>query len=162
MLWCNLSNGEEILARLGHRDVNTLDSLNHPVENQLSDAKFEAALYEVLLPESSEIKVAPLLYNRIPRVVSEPSSYDPTDILGRRFCVFEAPEGTPQEWHDLEAEDKVRLNPLTLKSLAYGSCLPRVDSLPETGSLHACQTLQLQPSIYLYRPIPGRTHPEIL
>lgn len=107
VLWCDLSNGEEILARLGHSDVNKPDGESYPVDTQLSDAMYEAALYEVLLPESSEIKVAPLLYHRVPLVVPGPPSQDPTDILGRRFCVFEAPEGNPSEWHELNAEDKV-------------------------------------------------------
>ncbi|KAI7977527.1 hypothetical protein EIK77_000477, partial [Talaromyces pinophilus] len=106
-LWCDLSNGEEILARLGHSDVNKPDSESYPVDTQLSDAKYEAALYEILLPESSEIKVAPLLYHRVPQVVPGPPSQDPTDILGRRFCVFEAPEGSASEWHKLDAEDKI-------------------------------------------------------
>lgn len=106
-LWCKLSNGEEILACLGHSDVNKPDSESYPVDIQLSDARYEAALHEVLSPESSEIKVAPLLYHRVPQIVPGPSSQDPTDILGRRFCVFKAPQGNSSAWEGLDTEEKV-------------------------------------------------------
>lgn len=107
VIWCDLSNGERILARLGHSDINKPDRDSYPRHIELSDANYEAALYEILLPESAEIKIAPLLYNRVPQVVSGPPTQDPTDILGRRFCVFEAPEGFPNAWHELDADDKV-------------------------------------------------------
>lgn len=101
-----MANGEEILVRLGHSDINKPDRDSYPVHIQLSDANYEAALYEIF-PSDTEVKLAPLLYNRVPRVLSGAPSQDPTDILGRRFCVFEAPEGFPNAWYELNADDKV-------------------------------------------------------
>ncbi|KAF5017425.1 hypothetical protein F66182_10647, partial [Fusarium sp. NRRL 66182] len=116
-LWCELSNGEGILGRLGHSDVNKPDSESFPVDIQLSDARFEVALHGLFLPGSSEIKVAPLLYHRVPQVVAGAPSQDPTDILGRRFCVFEAPEGNPDAWRHFDDQDKIQI--VYLKQAAH-------------------------------------------
>jgi hypothetical protein len=59
--------------------------------------------------------IAPLLHNRMPRVVSGLATQGPPDILGRRFCVFGAPEGYTNAWYALDAEDKVLWFPISYK-----------------------------------------------
>lgn len=103
-LWCVLSNGEEILARLAKSDINEPYAKSLPIPMKISEAEYEVALYEVLYPES-DIRLAALLSNRIPQMHEEDAQ--PKDILGRRLCVFEAPEGEKNVWWDLGPEDKV-------------------------------------------------------
>ncbi|EED22309.1 conserved hypothetical protein [Talaromyces stipitatus ATCC 10500] len=104
-VWCVLSNGEEIIARLSKADINRPHEKSLPVPMQISAAEYEIALYEALYPEA-ELRLAALLYNRIPEL-HEGIDDDSKDIIGRRLCVFEAPEGRKNMWWELGPEDKV-------------------------------------------------------
>ena len=79
------------MARLARGDVNMPDFDGFPIERQVPEAQFEAAVDELLRPES-DIRAAHLLYYRVP--VKSPCTRlaTPPDLTGRRLFVFERAE----------------------------------------------------------------------
>ena len=77
-----------------------------PFEKQVSEVRFEAALYE-LLPSEPKILVSNLLYHRVPAQCEGPTLDRPRDVKGRRFFLFEKAEGEKNVWDDLCLEGKV-------------------------------------------------------
>lgn len=76
------------------------------VEKQAPEALFEAAIYELLRPES-DIRASHLLYYRAPIKHPGPRLAIPLDLTGRRLFVFEKAEGVNNIWEDLSANSKV-------------------------------------------------------
>ena len=94
------------MARLCRGDVNMPDFDGCPIEKQGPEALFEAALYELLRPESN-IKISHLLYYRAPVQHPSPRLAIPRDLAGRNLFVFEKTEGVNNVWNDLSANGKV-------------------------------------------------------
>lgn len=83
-----------------------------PIHRQITEAKFEAAAYELLRSEP-QILVSRLLYHRIPLQHVSPRIHIPQDILGRQLSVFERAEGEKNVWKILSSEEKVRVKYLS-------------------------------------------------
>ena len=94
------------MARLARGDVNMPDFDGFPIERQAPEAVFEAAIYELLRPES-DIRASRLLYYRAPVKHPGPRLAIPLDLTGRRIFVFERAEGVNNVWKDLGAKSKV-------------------------------------------------------
>ena len=94
------------MARLARGDVNMPDFDGFPIERQAPEALFEAAVYELLCPES-DIRISHLLYYRPPVKYPGPRLAIPLDLTGRRLFVFERAEGVNNVWEDLSANSKV-------------------------------------------------------
>ena len=77
-----------------------------PIERQVPEALFEAAVYGLLRPES-DIRASHLLYYRAPVKYPCPRLTIPLDLTGRRIFVFERAEGVNNLWEDLSAKSKV-------------------------------------------------------
>lgn len=77
-----------------------------PIERQAPEALFEAAVYELVRPES-DIRASHLLYYRAPVKRPGPRLAIPLDLTGRRIFVFERAEGVKNVWEDLSAKSKV-------------------------------------------------------
>lgn len=77
-----------------------------PIEAQIPEAKFEAAVYELLRSEP-DILASRLLYHRIPSLHAGPRLDSPGDIAGRRLFLFERAEGDNNIWSGLGSEEKV-------------------------------------------------------
>lgn len=77
-----------------------------PIETQVPEALFEAAIYEFLRSES-DIRASRLLYYRVPVQHPGPRLAIPSDLTGRRLFVFEKAEGMNNVWEDLNANSKV-------------------------------------------------------
>lgn len=78
-----------------------------PIEKQVPEALFEAAVYKLLHSEP-EIRASHLLYYRVPIQDSGPRLNIPRNLNGRRLFVFERAEGYNNVWDDLNADGKVR------------------------------------------------------
>lgn len=96
-----------MLARLARGDVNMPDFDGFPIHVQVSEVKFEAEVYKLLLFEP-RILASRLLYCRVPLQHVGPRLDHPQDIAGRRLLVFERAEGENNVWFDLRPEQKVR------------------------------------------------------
>ena len=94
------------MARLARGDVNMPDFDGFPIEKQSPEALFEAAVYELLFPES-DIRASHLLYSRAPVKHPGLKLTIPLDLTGRRLFVFERAEGVNNVWEDLSANSKV-------------------------------------------------------
>lgn len=95
-----------MVARLARGDVNMPDFDGFPVDEQAKEAAFEAAVYNLLRPESN-IRVSRLLHYRIPILHPGPKLSIPRDLAGRRLFVFEKAEGVNNVWDELCAASKV-------------------------------------------------------
>jgi len=103
-----LSNQLDIVARLARSDVNMPNFDGWPIQNQVPEAKFEVAVYELLCSDPN-ILASRLLYHRIP-VQHVGLRLDlPRGLVGRRLFVFERAEGDNNVWGDLSSEQKVRV-----------------------------------------------------
>ncbi|KLU91849.1 hypothetical protein MAPG_10798 [Magnaporthiopsis poae ATCC 64411] len=98
----------DIVARLARGDVNMPDFDGWPFHKQVSEVKFEAAVYELLRSEPS-ILASRLLHYRIPSQSNGPRLDRPEDILGRRLMVFERAAGENNVWSVLSPEQKASL-----------------------------------------------------
>jgi hypothetical protein len=78
-----------------------------PVDVQIPDVKFEAAVYKLLRSEPA-ILASCLLYHRVPVQRAGPRLYLPQDIAGRHLFLFERAEGENNVWHYLTPKEKVR------------------------------------------------------
>ena len=94
------------MARLARGDVNLPDFDGFPIERQVPEARFEAAVYELLRPES-DIRATHLLCYRTAVKCPGPRLTVPLDLTGRRLFVFERAEGVNNVWEDLSANSKV-------------------------------------------------------
>ena len=106
-LHLKLSNRPDIVARVSRDDVNMPDFDRVPIYEQVSEAKFEVAVYELLRSEPN-ILVSHLLYHRIPVQHVGPKFVLPQDIAGRRLFLFERAEGENNKWEELSPEQQVR------------------------------------------------------
>ena len=88
-------------------DVNMPNFDGAPIDTQVSEVKFEAAVYELLRSEPN-ILVSHLLYYRIPVQHTGPKLDPPQDIGGRHLFLFERAEGEKNVWWQLSSEQKVR------------------------------------------------------
>ena len=102
-----LSNGSDIVARLSRGDVNMPNFDGFPICSQVSEVKFEVAVYKLLRSEPN-ILVSRLLYNRIPVEHVGHRLDPPQDIAGRRLFVLEKAEGEKDIWWELKADEQVR------------------------------------------------------
>lgn len=98
-----LSNGKDIAARLARGDVNMPGFDGFPIDVQVPEAKFEAEVYKLLLPET-DILASRLLSSRIPKLYKCPKLERPEDIAGSRLFVFEKSEGENNVWHTLKLD----------------------------------------------------------
>lgn len=94
------------MARLARGDVNMPDFEGFPIEQQVPEALFEGAIYELLRSEPA-IRASRLLYYRTPMRHPGPRLAVPLDLSGRRLFVFERAEGVNNVWEDLGANSKV-------------------------------------------------------
>ncbi|KAL9024459.1 MAG: hypothetical protein Q9196_006500, partial [Gyalolechia fulgens] len=120
------SNGPDLVARLARADVNMPDFDGFPIEKQVPEALFKAAVYRLLRSEP-EIRASHLLYHRAPEQNPGPRLTIPRDLNGRRLFVFERAEGRNIVWGDLNADGKVRsINIINhMLSLAQSRCIDR-------------------------------------
>lgn len=94
------------MVRLARADVNMPKYDGFAFNVVFSEAKFEAAVYELLRSEPT-ILASRLLYHRLPVQYNGPKLDLPQDIAGRRLFLFERAEGTNNVWHDLSSEQQV-------------------------------------------------------
>lgn len=94
------------MACLAHGDVNMPNYDRFPINVQVPEVKFEAAVYELLLSEPN-ILASHLLYHCIPVQHIGPRDDVPQDIMGRRLFLFERAEGENNVWFDLNPESQV-------------------------------------------------------
>ena len=104
-LHLKLSNQPDIVARLCRDDVNVPNFDDATIQWQVSDVKFEIAVYRLLRSEPN-ILASPLLYHRIPAQHAGPRLDLPQDIAGRHLFLFERTEGEKNVWWDLSPEQK--------------------------------------------------------
>ncbi|KAI4232553.1 MAG: hypothetical protein LQ349_004933 [Xanthoria aureola] len=97
----------DLVARLARGDVNMPDVDGFPIEKQVPEALFEAAVYKLLHSEP-EIRASHLLYYRVPKQDSGPRLNIPRNLNGRRLFVFARAEGYNNVWDDLNADGKSR------------------------------------------------------
>ncbi|KAL8726661.1 MAG: hypothetical protein Q9166_006583, partial [cf. Caloplaca sp. 2 TL-2023] len=98
----------DLVARLARGDVNMPDFDGFPIEKQVPEALFEAAVYELLRSEP-DIRASHLLYYHAPKQYPGPRLTIPRNINGRRLFVFERAEGENNVWDDLNADGKLLL-----------------------------------------------------
>ncbi|KAL8392575.1 hypothetical protein RB595_002677 [Gaeumannomyces hyphopodioides] len=103
-----LRDRPDIVARLARGDVNMPNYDGFPINVQISEVKFEAAVYELLRSEPNII-ASRLLYHRIPLQRDGPRLDRPKDIMGRRLLVFERAAGEKNIWRGLSPEQKACL-----------------------------------------------------
>ncbi|KAG6810771.1 hypothetical protein H0H92_010399 [Tricholoma furcatifolium] len=103
-----MSNGRDIVARLGRDDVNMPAFRGFPIRYQIVEAEFEAAVYTKLRSDP-HIRSSHLIYYRAPS-----QYYDymdrtslPREITGRRLFVFERPAAKQKSWVNLNLEDRM-------------------------------------------------------
>ena len=101
-----LLNGANVLARLARSDINTPDFTGCPLDKQIREVRFEAAVYKILRSEP-RTKVSRLLYYSVPELQEGVSLEPPRDIDGRRLMVFERAEGENNVWDDLSPAQQV-------------------------------------------------------
>lgn len=96
-----------------------------PIEAQALEARFEAAVYELLRSEH-DILASQLLYYRVPVQHDGPKLRPPKDIAGRRLFLFAKTAGENNLW-DLSRENELCL--LThlayIRALLFNYKLPR-------------------------------------
>ncbi|EJT79705.1 hypothetical protein GGTG_04789 [Gaeumannomyces tritici R3-111a-1] len=103
-----LRDRPDIVARLARGDVNMPNYDGFPIDMQISEVKFEAAVYELLRSEPN-VLASRLLYHRIPLQRDDPRLDRPKDIMGRRLLVFERAAGENNIWRDLCPEQRACL-----------------------------------------------------
>ncbi|KAL8346133.1 hypothetical protein RB598_000167 [Gaeumannomyces tritici] len=103
-----LRDRPDIVARLARGDVNMPNYDGFPIDMQISEVKFEAAVYELLRSEPN-VLASRLLYHRIPLQRDGPRLDRPKDIMGRRLLVFERAAGENNIWRDLSPEQRACL-----------------------------------------------------
>ncbi|KAH8586024.1 3-hydroxybutyryl-CoA dehydratase [Bisporella sp. PMI_857] len=103
-----LSNRLDIVARLARGDVNMPNYDGFPIQVQVSEARFEVVVYELLCLEPN-ILASSLLYHRIQVQHVGPRLDPPRDIAGRRLFLFEKAEGENNVWRDLGSEQRACL-----------------------------------------------------
>ncbi|KAL8354468.1 hypothetical protein RB601_004051 [Gaeumannomyces tritici] len=103
-----LRDRPDIVARLARGDVNMPNYDGFPIDMQISEVKFEAAVYELLRSEPN-VLASRLLYHRIPLQRDGPRLDRPKDIMGRRLFVFERAAGENNIWRDLSPEQRACL-----------------------------------------------------
>jgi hypothetical protein len=81
-----------------------------PIEEQVDEVRFEAAVYG-LLKGNLDIRASRLLYFRVPVQHHGIKTAPPVDLSGRRPFVFEKDEGTTNVWEDVTAGAKVTSPP---------------------------------------------------
>ena len=114
------------VARFSRGDVNMPNCDVFPINDLVSEVKFEAAVYELLQSDAS-ILASCLLYHRVP-IQHVPLRLNvPHDITGRRLFLFEKPEGENNIWYELSSEEKVRSYPFinwlfVLNKLTQSNC----------------------------------------
>ncbi|KAI4280128.1 MAG: hypothetical protein L6R35_005971 [Caloplaca aegaea] len=104
----------DLLARLARGDVNMPGFDGFPIERQIPEALFEAAVYRLLRSEP-EIRASHLLYYRPPKQNPGPRLSIPRNLNGRRLFVFERAPGCNNMWYTLNEKAKF----LLLDQLAY-------------------------------------------
>ncbi|KAJ7639871.1 hypothetical protein DFH06DRAFT_1335274 [Mycena polygramma] len=108
----SLQDGRDILVRISRFDINwtplhapTRHDAASRFEETITNAEFEAAVYNLLRSES-EIKISRLLFHRAPaRMTNE----IPDHLAGRDLFVFEKAEGQNNAWPDDEAQSLIVL-----------------------------------------------------
>ncbi|KAL2060466.1 hypothetical protein VTL71DRAFT_9497 [Oculimacula yallundae] len=100
-----LLNGLDIVARLARGDMNVPNYDGFPASVQISKAKFEVAVYELLRTEPG-ISASCLLYSRIPVQHPGPRLDVPKDISGRRLFIFRRADGENNVWRELSPDAK--------------------------------------------------------
>ena len=91
--------------RFSRGDVNMSNYDAFPIDNLVSEVKFEAVVYELLRSDAS-ILASCLLYHRVP-VQHVPLRLNvPHDITGRRLFLFENFRGDNNIWYELSSEEK--------------------------------------------------------
>ncbi|KAL8296266.1 hypothetical protein RB600_001647 [Gaeumannomyces tritici] len=103
-----LRDRPDIVARLARGDVNMPNYDGFPIDMQISEVKFEAAVYELLRSEPN-ILASRLLYHRIPLQRDGPRLDRPKDVMGRRLLVFERAAGENNIRRDLSPEQRACL-----------------------------------------------------
>lgn len=101
------SNRSDIIFRLSRSDLNVPGFQGFPIEKQIPEVRFEAAVYD-LLKTNPRIKVSRLLYHRLPLQLHEPSVSHPTILVGRALFAFQKAEGVKDVWKSLTPDHKVR------------------------------------------------------
>ncbi|MCJ1343386.1 hypothetical protein MMC31_001579 [Peltigera leucophlebia] len=103
-----LSNQPDVVARLARADVNMPNYSGFPFHGQVSTAKFEVAVYELLRSEPN-IMASNLLNHRILVQQVGPRLDVPQDITGRCLLLFERADGEKIEWWDLSPKERACL-----------------------------------------------------
>ena len=80
-----------------------------PIHVQVSEAKFEVAVYKLLRSER-RILASRLLYHRMPIQHVGLRRHLPQDIAGRRLFLFHQAPGENNVWRDLSPKAKVSAN----------------------------------------------------
>jgi hypothetical protein len=106
-IFIQCTDGRELVARLARSDVNMPDYKGFTTQRQISDVRFEAAVYS-LLESNAAIKCSRLLYHREPVESPGPRLAMPKDIRGRALFVFETTKGKNNYWQSLSPNGKVR------------------------------------------------------
>ncbi|KAL8883680.1 MAG: hypothetical protein Q9215_008095, partial [Flavoplaca cf. flavocitrina] len=102
------SSRPDLLARLARGDVNMPGFDGFPIEKQVPEALFEAAVYTLLRSEP-DIRASHLLYYRPPKQNPGPRPSIPRNLNGRRLFVFERAAGCNNVWDGLNAKGKFLL-----------------------------------------------------
>ncbi|KAJ5273312.1 hypothetical protein N7478_008437 [Penicillium angulare] len=98
--------GPDMVARLARSDVNMPDFDGFPIEEQIQEVNFEAAVYNLLRTEP-DIHISRLFYQRVPVLHPGPTSSIPKDLAGRRLFLFEKAEDVGNVWDELNGANKV-------------------------------------------------------
>ena len=101
------STRPDLLARLARGDVNMPGFDGFPIEKQVPETLFEAAVYRLLRSEP-DIRASYLLYYRPPKQSPGPTPSIPRNLNGRRLFVFERAAGCNNVWDGLNSKGKVR------------------------------------------------------
>lgn len=101
------TSAPDVVVRLARGDVNMPGFDGFPIEVQAPEARFEAAVYN-LLRSQPDIRVSRLLYHRVPVQHPGPKITVPQDLSGRRLFVFESAQGRNNIWEELSSANKVR------------------------------------------------------
>ncbi|KAJ3487605.1 hypothetical protein NLG97_g6378 [Lecanicillium saksenae] len=95
-----LENHPPVLARLARGDVNMPDFDGFPLEKQIPEVQFEAAVYS-LARDSPVLPVPHLIRHRMPVRSDGPHLNPPIDISGRRLMLFEKESDSRVNWRQL-------------------------------------------------------------
>ncbi|KAL6409853.1 3-hydroxybutyryl- dehydratase [Ilyonectria robusta] len=102
------TSAPDVVVRLARGDVNMPGFDGFPIEVQAPEARFEAAVYN-LLRSQPDIRVSRLLYHRVPVQHPGPKVTVPQDLSGRRLFVFESAQGRNNIWEELSSANKLLL-----------------------------------------------------